>query len=124
MKKILLADAVISGVTGLVMAFGAAPLAQLLGIPEAVLRYAGWSLVPFAIVVGALSRQADPARAHVAAVVAANAAWVAASAAVLVLRVFDPTSLGYAFVIGQAAVVAVLAEVQYAGLRRATTAAA
>jgi hypothetical protein len=34
-----------------------------------------------------------------------------------------PTALGYAFVIAQAAVVAVLAELQIAGLRRTTATA-
>jgi hypothetical protein len=46
-----------------------------------------------------------------------NAAWVAASARALLLGWIQPNGLGYAFVIGQAAAVAVLAGMQYAGLR-------
>jgi hypothetical protein len=45
-----------------------------------------------------------------------NAGWVAGS--VLVLVLFSPTALGYAFVIAQAVVVAFLAELEYYGLRR------
>jgi hypothetical protein len=124
LRRILFADAVISGATGLVMATGSTTLAPVLGMPEPLLRFAGWSLVPFAMIVGALSRQQDPGRSRVAAVVAANAAWVAASAAVLVLGLVVPNGLGYAFVIAQACSVAVLAEMQYAGLRRLSAAVA
>ena len=124
LRRILLADAVVSGATGLVMALGSATLAEVLGMPEPLLRFAGWSLVPFAMVVGALSRQDDLPPTRVAAIIAANAAWVAASAAVLVLGLVHPNGLGYAFVIGQAFAVAVLAEMQYAGFRRLSAAVA
>jgi hypothetical protein len=40
---------------------------------------------------------------------------------VLVLVVFSPTGLGYAFVIAQAVVVGFLAELEYAGLRRSAS---
>jgi hypothetical protein len=45
-------------------------------------------------------------------------AWVIASIAFLATGAFDPTALGQAFVIAQAAVVALLAEFQYLGLKR------
>ena len=41
-----------------------------------------------------------------------------ASIAVLVLGVFDLNALGVAFVIAQAAAVAILAELQFLGVRR------
>jgi hypothetical protein len=52
------------------------------------------------------------------AVIAANIAWVGASALVLLTGWIDPNGLGVAFVVLQAVVVAGLAELQYAGLRR------
>jgi hypothetical protein len=50
--------------------------------------------------------------------IVANALWAIASIALLVAGLISPNLLGYAFVIGQAAVVALLGELQYIGLRR------
>ena len=47
LRQGLLADAVITGATGLVMLFGADVLASLLALPEALLRSAGLALLPF-----------------------------------------------------------------------------
>ena len=124
LRRILLADAVISGATGLLMAVGAVSLEGLLGVPATLLRYAGWSLVPFAVLVASLSRHAAPPRAGVLAVIGLNAAWVAASLLMLLPGWIHPNGLGYAFIVGQAAAVAVLAEFQYAGLRRSSGLAA
>jgi len=55
-------------------------------------------------------------RAGAGLVVAGNAAWVAGSVALLVAAA--PTGLGYAFVIAQALAVALLAELEFIGLRR------
>jgi hypothetical protein len=124
LRRILIADAVISGATGLLMAFGADALQELLGVPATLLRYAGWSLVPFAILVASLSRQEAPPRAGVLTVIGLNAAWVAASVLLLLPGWIHPNGLGYAFVVGQAVAVGVLAEMQYAGLRRSSGLAA
>ena len=63
------------------------------------------------------------ARGAVWAIVAANALWAVASVGMLVSGLVAPTILGYAFVIAQAAVVALLGELQYAGLKRPVVAA-
>jgi hypothetical protein len=47
LRRALLADALISGATGLLMLIGANVLASLLGLPEALLRYAGLVLLPY-----------------------------------------------------------------------------
>jgi hypothetical protein len=52
-------------------------------------------------------------------VIAGNAAWVAASALLLVGGWVTPTLLGYGFVIVQAAAVTLLAAIEYAGILRA-----
>jgi hypothetical protein len=124
LRRILLADAVISGAMGLLMALGAETLEVLLGVPASLLRSAGVCLVPFAIVVGSLSRREALPRGPVRAVIAMNAAWVAASAALLLSGMVQPNAVGYAFIVGQAVVVAVLAEMQYAALRGAPLRAA
>lgn len=120
LRRILLADGVISGATGLLMALGAEPLERLLGLPAALLRYAGVCLVPFAVFVAFLSRQDAPPRAGVLAVLGLNAAWAAASLLLLIPGWIHPSGVGYAFVVGQAVAVGVLAEMQYVGLRSAS----
>jgi hypothetical protein len=119
LRQILLVDAVVSGAAGLLMGLGATALQEWLGMPAALLRYAGWSLVPFAVGLVLLARREALPRGAVVAVIALNVAWVLASVAVLFARAIQPSALGYAFVIGQAVAVAVLAEMETVGLRRA-----
>src|SRR5258706_2218977 len=48
LRRVLYADAAISGLSGLVMALDAAPLENLLAVPRDLLRTAGISLLPWA----------------------------------------------------------------------------
>jgi hypothetical protein len=120
----MLADAVISGASGLLMVFGAGFLASLLGLPEALLLYAGVSLLPFAVFVSYASTREHLNRAAIWAVMIANALWAAASVALLLSGWITPNFLGTAFIIFQALVVAVFTEIQYLGVRRSNTAVA
>ncbi|WP_437729078.1 hypothetical protein [Sorangium sp. So ce861] len=119
LRRALLADAIVSGATGLLMVAAAAPLAGLTGLPEALFRWAGASLLPFAGLVAWLGTREKPARGAVVAVVVTNALWVVDSVLLLALGWFEPTALGYAFVAAQALAVALFAEAQAIGLRRA-----
>jgi hypothetical protein len=123
LRRALMLDAVASGAAGLLMIAGAGLLEGLLGLPAALLRGAGLVLVPYvAFVIWAGTRE-TVSRPAVGTIVAANALWAAASALLLVSGWVAPTALGYAFVIGQAVVVALLGELQYVGLRRPLAAA-
>ena len=114
----LLLDAAISGATGLLMAAGHALLAPLLGLPPTLLLVAGLVLLPYALGLLWLSRR-DRIRPGAGwAVVGINAVWAIDSVALLALGWVEPTTLGLAFVLFQAAVVAVFAEVQWWTLRR------
>jgi hypothetical protein len=115
---VLVADATISGMTGLLMVVDAGALEGMLGVPAALLRYAGLSLLPFAALVFGLSRRDSLPRPCVWAVIALNAAWVAASVWLPLSGWISPNALGYAFILGQAFAVAVFAEMQYVGLRK------
>lgn len=119
LRRVLLADGVISGTTGLALAVAAGALEPVLGLPAALLRYAGVSLLPFAAFVIWLGTRDSISRSMLQVVIGLNAAWVAASAGLLLSGQVAPSAMGYAFVIGQAVAVAVLAETQYVGLRRA-----
>lgn len=120
LRKALLADALLSGITGLALLLAAGPLAILEGLPVGLLRWSGIILIPFAAFVAWLSTRERVQRPLVFAVVACNALWALDSVLLLVTGWVEPTILGEVFVLGQAAVVAVLAELEFIGLRRST----
>ena len=114
----LLADAVASGATGLMMIAGADLLTGLLGLSVALMREAGLLLVPFVALVAYVGTRQNIPHGAVKTIIALNVLWVLASAGLLVSGLVAPTALGYAFVIAQAIVVGVFAELQFTGLRR------
>jgi hypothetical protein len=124
LRRVLAADGAISGATGLAMALGGGVLEPVLGVPAGLLRWAGLALLPFALLVFGLSRRHRLPRASVWTVIALNVAWVAASVLLLLGGWIEPNGLGYAFILGQAAAVAVFAEMQYVGLRKSAAAVA
>jgi hypothetical protein len=120
LRKALLADALLSGVTGLALALAAAPLATLFGLPVGLLRWSGLILIPYAASVAHLGIRDRTQRPLVFAVVACNALWALDSVLLLVTGWIEPTVPGNVFVVGQALVVVVLAELEILGLRRST----
>jgi hypothetical protein len=118
LRRALLLDALASGATGLLLIAAAGLLEGLLGLPAALLRGAGLVLVPYVAFVIFTGTRADIPHGAVWVVIVANVLWAAASALLLLSSWVAPTVLGYAFVIGQAAVVALLGDLQYIGLRR------
>lgn len=118
LRRVLLADAVVSGATGALLWLAAGAIEPVTGLPAGLLRPAGLLLVPFAAVVAAIATRNPMPRGAVMAVVASNAAWVAASGALLVGGLVEPTAVGYAFVVVQAVAVLGLTELQWIGLRR------
>ena len=124
LRNVLLLDAAASGATGLLLIAGAGLLDGLLGLPVALMREAGLILVPYVAFVAWVGTRQTIARSAVWTIIVANAVWTVASIGLLVSGWVAPTALGYAFVIAQAAVVALLGELQYAGLKRRDTVAA
>ena len=122
LRQALLADAVTTAACALLMLLAAGPLAGLLGLPAGLLRAAGAVLIPFAGFVGLLALRARFSPAVVWAVVLANAVWAADSLLLLVSGWVEPTPAGTAFVIAQAVVVALYAELQFIGLKRSNPA--
>ena len=119
LRRVLILDAVTSGAMGILLALAAAPLSSLLGLPISLLTWTGISLLPFAAFVGWLAKRDLLPRLAVWAVIACNALWVIDSFALLASGWYQPTLLGKAFVVFQALAVAVFAELEYFGLRRA-----
>jgi hypothetical protein len=118
LRNVLLADALVSGATGALMALAAGVLEPMLQVPATLLRVAGLALLPYAAFVALLARRDAPPRGLVWAVVACNALWAIDCVALLFTGWIDPSVLGVAFVLMQALVVAAFAELQVIGLRR------
>jgi len=117
-RRTLLLDAAMSGACAVLLVAGAGTLAGLLGLPEDLLFTSGLVLVPFVGLLVWLMRAGSPSAIGVRAVIAINLAWVAASAALLISGLVDPTPFGTAFVIVQAVAVLVFAELQIIAIRR------
>ncbi len=118
LRRALLADAVFSGVSALVLTFGAGAFAKLLNLPEALLLETGLFLIAYAAFVGWLGTRQSTLKALVLLVIVGNAAWTLASIALLFSGAVSPNLLGEIAVVAQAIATGVLAELQYIGMRK------
>ena len=124
LRRALLADAIFSGVSAVVMTLDAGALAPFLNLPEALLRETGLFLIAYTALVAWLGTRPAAPKALVMIVVAGNAAWTLASIALLFSGAVSPNLLGIVVVIAQAIATGVFAELQYIGLRRSEDAVA
>lgn len=124
LRNVLKADAAFSAVGAVLMAAGAPIVAPLTGLPPTLLIGAGLALVPWVALLVYIVRLPGVSRLVMIDVIAVNALWAAVSVGLLVSGMIAPNALGVAFVLAQALVVAVFAELQFIGMRRAQTAAA
>ncbi|MDU0338325.1 hypothetical protein [Bosea rubneri] len=118
LRNVLALDAAACAATGLLLSFGAGALSGLLGFPAEFLRGAGLVLLPCAAALAFLASRVRLPRLAVYAVIGINILWVADSILILVAGWFQPTMLGIAFVLAQAAVVAVVTELEVIGLKK------
>lgn len=118
LRRALLFDAGACAASALLVLVAAGWLSPWLGLSETFLRWVAILLLPFvALVLVAVSRpRVIPVL--IGSVIIFNVVWVLASVAVLVSGAVSPTNLGVAIVIGQAAMVAGIARLQYLGWRR------
>jgi hypothetical protein len=118
LRNALALDAAACAATGLLLVLAAGPLAAPLGFPAGFLRGAGAVLLSCAALLAWFAGRETLPRLAVHAVIAVNLLWVADSIAILVAGWFQPTGLGIAFVLAQAAAVAVITELEVIGLKR------
>lgn len=118
LRRAILADAIFSGVSAVLLTFGAGELAPLLNLPEVLLRETGLFLIAYTMLVGWLGVRPSMPKPLVAIVIAGNAAWTIASTALLFSGAVTPNLLGEVFVALQGMIVGALAELQFIGLRR------
>ena len=112
-------DAGVTALNGVAYLAGFALLDGALGVPPALLIGIGAFLLAFATFVARLGMSETPNRAAVIGVIAANVLWAIDSVLLLAADGFTPTLAGQVVIAVQAAGVAGLAALQYAGLRRA-----
>lgn len=118
LRRVLLVDAASTAATGLLLIALTDRLADLSGLPAALLRNAGLSFLPFAALVAWVAARPTLRRPAVWAVIAYNAVWAVDSVLLLATGWVQPTALGHAFVVAQALFVATMAQLERIGLRR------
>ncbi|MES2912316.1 MAG: hypothetical protein V4718_13045 [Pseudomonadota bacterium] len=118
MRNVLRVDALSCLACGLLQLAFPVQMADMLHLPGPLLAYTGEFLLVYAAVVAFVSTRKPIPRHVVWLLVAGNLGWAAACVLLLVSGSVHPTALGMAYVAMQALTVAVLAELQYFGLRR------
>jgi hypothetical protein len=124
LRTVLTVDALTCLATGLASLSLGPMLAGVLGLSTGLLQGSGAALLAVAAFIAFAAKTTPPAPWAVWVVVLGNAAWVLGSVLLLVAGFESPTALGTAYVIAQAVVVAVLAELEYTGLKKLTGASA
>jgi len=119
LRNVLFADAASCLATGALQVLFTAPLAALLNLPGALLAGTGWFLLAYGAAVGFIATRDPLPRALVTLFMAGNLGWAVACVALLAGGWLAPTDWGTAWIVAQAAAVAVLAQLQWMGLRRA-----
>ena len=120
LRRTLLADAIFSGVSAVLLTAGAGMLAPLFDLPEALLRETGLFLIAYAAFVGWLGTRPSVPKVLVLIVIAGNAAWTLGSIALLLSGAVTPNLLGEIVVAAQAMATGAFAELQYIGLRKSS----
>ena len=118
LRRAILADAIFSGLSAVLLTFGAGMLAPLTNLPEAFLRETGLFLIAYAVLVGWPGARQSMPKMLVVIVIAGNAAWTLASIALLFSGWVTPNLLGEILIAMQAIAVGAFAELQYIGLRK------
>lgn len=118
LSVILRVDAAACAVLVAGLLFFTGPIEDRLGLPAALSLIVGVALLPWVVVL--LLAAARPVRPSVIlGIVAGNAVWVLASVALAAAGWTDLTGAGSAFVLVQAGGTAVIAGLEYLGLRQA-----
>lgn len=119
LRRVLWFDAATCVLTGLGLIAFAGFVERMLAIPAALCLPAGAVLLVFGAALGIVGSRRDLFRPAVWWIAALNGLWAVGSVLALLAGWLDPNALGTVFVVMQAVAVAVIAELQVVGLRRA-----
>ncbi len=120
LRRTLRGNSVFSIVSGLAFTFGAAPIASLMGIPDASLIIAimGIVVLAFAAFLWAMTTKPVLDRQLAVAVFIMDVVWVITSLIILVTNAFSLSTEGRWAILIVADIVAVFAVLEFVGLRR------
>jgi hypothetical protein len=107
-------DVLVTGLNGLAYLVAAGPLGSLFGMPSSFIRVVGLFLLAFAGTLWVVATRTRLRPSTLRVVAAVNVVWVLASIAFLASGWHSPSSVGVAWTLLQAAVVALLAALQFA----------
>jgi hypothetical protein len=119
LRNVLWADAASGAASSLLHLLAAGVLAEWLGLPHSVLVMSGAALLVYVAGAMYLAAYEPISRSGVSMLIAANWAWVGATAVVFLMNSATATPLGQAYLVMHGVAVAVLAELEWFGLRRA-----
>lgn len=118
LRNVLLVDAATCVASGLLMTIGATAVSRLTHLPAGLLVAAGLSLLPIAAFMIYVATRPQIWINGVWLIIVGNIGWVLASLLLLIGGITAPNALGMAFVIAQAAAVAILAQLELVGVRK------
>jgi len=124
LKRVLWPDAALSLVCGLLMVFDTPLLESLLRLPAPLLLAAGIVCLPYAAFLGWLATRRQAPLAALWAPVLLNVVWAASWLGAAFGGSLAPSLLGEAFIGVQVIGTLLLAELEFAGLKRSARAAA
>lgn len=119
LRKLLFLDAGTCIAMGVLLVSSAGFLSDLLSVPAALLFYAGVILLPVAAFMAVTAVRTPVSRLAVRSILAGNVLWVVASLGLVLGAWISPNALGYAFILFQAAAVALLTVFEQLTWRRA-----
>ena len=119
LRYVLFADAATCLACGLLLSFGGTFLQSVLGLPVDIMFYAGLSLLPFAAFLLYAATRKSVSKTVIWLIIGLNFLWTIDSFLLLISGSVAPTVFGYVFVIFQAVGVAVFADLEFIGLRKA-----
>jgi len=121
LRRVLAFDAISGAGTGALHLLLAPLLSTWLGLPEALLQASGVAIFAFVLLAGWLALQASPPRGPLMVIVLLNVAWALGCLWLVFGGAVNPTPLGKAYLLVQAAVVLALAELEWMGWRQLAT---
>lgn len=119
LRNVLWADAAAGAGSSLLHLLAAGFLADLLGLPHAVLVMSGAALLVYVAAAMYLAAYEPVSRSGVGMLIAANWAWVGGTAVIFMMNAGTMTALGQVYLVVHGLAVAALAELEWFGLRRA-----
>ncbi len=124
LRAALLLDGVVSASAGLLTLASLSQLAPEVGFGTTATAALGWFMLAYGALTGWLSSRPQLAVGIVWAIVIGNLLWVVDSVVLTFSGWIAPTTVGIVLLLGQAFAVALIAELQYLGLRRSHALAA